>query len=323
MQAIIFDENAKFLVTGGAGFIGSSICETLVSMGHHVLCLDNFSTGKRKNIEHLLANALFTLVEGDIRDAAVCSQVTAGVDFVLHQAAIASVPQSIEEPQLYHDINVTGTLNMLEAARINKVKKFVYASTSAIYGDDESLPKKEGQEGNLLSPYAYNKKANEEYAYLYSSLYGLDTYGLRYFNVFGKRQDPNGAYAAVVPKFITELLTNRAPEIYGNGEQTRDFTYIDNVVQANLRACLCPSEYAGQTFNIAYGASDNILELYETLRSLLDKDIEATILPSRKGDILHSFADISKAKKYLNYDPTHSFAQGIEQCVQWYQEQLS
>lgn len=323
MAAINFDTDATFLVTGGGGFIGSSICEALVAMGHRVRCLDNFSTGKRDNLQAIMDNPLFELVEGDIRDPQTCVTATKGMDFVLHQAAWGSVPRSIAMPQLYHDINVTGTLNMLEAARQNKVKKFVYASTSALYGDEPTLPKKEGQEGNLLSPYAYTKQANEAYAYLYATLYGLDTYGLRYFNVFGKRQDPTGDYAAVIPKFITELLAGRSPQIYGDGQQTRDFTYIDNVVQANLRACLCPSDYAGQAFNIAYGQSDNILALAHTLAQLLDTPIEPTLLPARAGDIVHSYADITKAKDMLGYAPTHSFKEGIVHCVAWYQHTLA
>jgi UDP-N-acetylglucosamine 4-epimerase len=232
-----FDRDSIFLVTGGAGFIGSNLCEALLDMGYQVRCMDNFSTGKRENIEGFLHNKNFTLIEDDIRNLEVGLVACEGVDYVLHQAAWGSVPRSIEMPLLYEEINIRGTLNMMEAARQQGVKKFVYASSSSVYGDHPVLPKKEGQEGELLSPYALTKRVDEEYGRLYKELYGLDTYGLRYFNVFGRRQDPDGAYAAVIPKFIKQILNDEQPTINGDGRQSRDFTYIDNVIEANLKAC--------------------------------------------------------------------------------------
>ena len=250
---IVFDRSSVFLVTGGAGFIGSNICEALIDMGYIVRCLDNLSTGKYENIEPLTTNERFTFIKGDIRDLDTCMEATKGVDYVLNQAAWGSVPRSIEMPLLYEEIDIRGTLNMMEAARQNGVKKFVYASSSSVYGDSTILPKKEGQEGKVLSPYALTKKVDEEYGRLYKELYGLDTYGLRYFNVFGRRQDPEGMYAAVIPKFIRQLLHDEVPTINGDGRQSRDFTYIDNVIEANLRACLASGEAAGQAFNIGAG----------------------------------------------------------------------
>lgn len=310
----------NFLVTGGAGFIGSNLCEAILAKGHFVRCLDDFSTGKMENISEFKDNRNFELINGDIRDLDTCLKACEGIDFCLHQAAWGSVPRSIEMPLIYDEINVKGTLNMLESARQNKVKKFVYASSSSVYGDNVNLPKIEGAEGNLLSPYALTKHINEQYAALYTSLYGLETYGLRYFNVFGKRQDSNGAYAAVIPKFIKSLLQDNAPTIYGDGKQTRDFTYIGDVVQANLKACVAPSKYAGQSFNIAYGGQDTLTDVYDILCKMLDKDIKPIFAPPRKGDILHSNADISKAQKALGYTPEYDFKRGIELCVNWYKK---
>lgn len=317
-----FSAGTRFLVTGGAGFIGSNLCEALLNMGYAVRCLDNFSTGKRKNIESFQDSTLFDLCEGDIRDFDTCLRVSEGVDFVLHQAAWGSVPRSIEMPLLYEDINVKGTLNMLETARQNKVKKFIYASSSSVYGDSSELPKREGNEGKLLSPYAFTKRANEEYAALYTRLYGLETYGLRYFNVFGRRQDPDGEYAAVIPKFIKSLLRGEAPVIYGDGMQSRDFTYIENVIEANLKACLASNEYAGQVFNIAYGGQMKLLSVYDVTCSLLNKNIPPIFGKIRQGDVMHSQADISKAKKLLKYSPEFNFSDGIEQATEWYIENL-
>ena len=246
-----FPENSIFLVTGGAGFIGSNLCEALTDMGYQVRCLDNLSTGKRANVDLLIDRKNYTFIEGDIRDLDTCMEACKGVDYVLNQAAWGSVPRSIEMPLLYEEINIRGTLNMMEAARQNKVKKFVYASSSSVYGDHPVLPKVEGQEGNLLSPYALTKRVDEEYGKLYHKLYGLDTYGMRYFNVFGRRQDPYGVYAAVIPKFLKQLMSGEVPTINGDGKQSRDFTYTDNVIEANLKACLAPSEAAGNAFNIA------------------------------------------------------------------------
>jgi UDP-N-acetylglucosamine 4-epimerase len=260
----------------------------------------------------------FTFIEGDIREYNTCLNSTKGVDYVLHQAAWGSVPRSIEMPLEYEEINVKGTLNMLEASKINKVKKFVYASSSSVYGDDPNLPKIEGKEGNTLSPYALTKKTNEEYARLYSDLYNLDTYGLRYFNVFGEKQDSNGAYAAVIPKFIKQLINNEQPTINGDGKHSRDFTYIKNVVEANLKACQIPSKYSGEVFNIAYGDKIQIIELYDHISRILKKDIKPIFGHDRKGDVAHSSANINKAKEIIKYTPTWSFEQGIKTTIDWY-----
>lgn len=311
-----------FLVTGGAGFIGSNLCEAILEMGYTVRCLDDFSTGKRENLAEFMDHPRFTMIEGDIRDLDACMAACAGADYVLHQAAWGSVPRSIEMPLLYEEINIRGTLNMMEAARQNQVKKFVYASSSSVYGDEPQLPKREGREGRLLSPYALTKHVDEEYGRLYTKLYGLDTYGLRYFNVFGKRQDPKGAYAAVIPKFISQLLHNESPTIHGDGKQSRDFTYIENVIEANLKACLASSEAAGQAFNVAYGGREYLIDIYNSLCRALDKDIEPVFGPDRPGDIKHSHADISKAREILDYDPDYDFARGIDLAIDWYKENL-
>lgn len=317
-----FDRDSIFLVTGGAGFIGSNLCEALLDMGYQVRCMDNFSTGKRENIEGFLHNKNFTLIEDDIRNYGGCLVACKGVDYVLNQAAWGSVPRSIEMPLLYEEINIRGTLNMMEAARQQGVKKFVYASSSSVYGDHPVLPKKEGQEGELLSPYALTKRVDEEYGKLYTKLYGLDTYGLRYFNVFGRRQDPDGAYAAVIPKFIKQLLNDEQPTINGDGKQSRDFTYIENVIEANLKACLASSEAAGQAFNVAYGGREYLIDIYYVLCKALGKDIEPIFGPDRPGDIKHSNADISKARELLGYEPEWSFERGIEAAIEWYRENL-
>lgn len=318
-----FPENSTFLVTGGAGFIGSNLCQAILEMGYKVRCLDNLSTGKKSNMDEFADNPDFTFIEGDIRDLDTCVKACEGVDFVLNQAAWGSVPRSIEMPLLYEDINIGGTLNMMEAARRCGVKKFVYASSSSVYGDEPNLPKKEGREGNLLSPYALTKRVDEEYGKLYKKLYGLDTYGMRYFNVFGRRQDPDGAYAAVIPKFIKQLLNGEVPTINGDGKQSRDFTYVENVVEANLKACLAPSEAAGEAFNVAYGGREFLIDIYYGLTKALGKEgIEPNFGPDRKGDIKHSNADISKAKELLGYDPDYSFEKGIALAIQWYKENL-
>ena len=319
---LTFDKNSVFLVTGGAGFIGSNICEALVDMGYTVRCLDNLSTGKYENIEPLTGNDRFTFIKGDIRDLDTCMDAAKGVDYVLNQAAWGSVPRSIEMPLLYEEINIRGTLNMMEAARQNGVKKFVYASSSSVYGDSTTLPKKEGQEGKVLSPYALTKKVDEEYGRLYKELYGLDTYGLRYFNVFGRRQDPEGMYAAVIPKFIRQLLHGEVPTINGDGRQSRDFTYIDNVIEANLRACQASGEAAGQAFNIGAGGRLFLIDIYNHLCKALDKDVEPIYGPPRKGDVRDSNADISKARELLGYDPEYDFEKGIALAIDWYKEYL-
>lgn len=317
-----FEEGSVFLVTGGAGFIGSNLCEALLSMGYTVKCLDNLSTGKFENIEPFMKDEKFTFIEGDIRDLDTCMAATEGVSYVLNQAAWGSVPRSIEMPLLYEDINIRGTLNMMEAARQNGVKKFVYASSSSVYGDHPVLPKKEGCEGKLLSPYALTKKVGEEYGRLYKVLYGLDTYGLRYFNVFGRRQDPNGMYAAVIPKFIKQLMNGEVPTINGDGRQSRDFTYIDNVIEANLKACLASSDAAGEAFNIGAGGREYLIDVYDALCDALGVKVEPNFGPVRKGDIRDSNADISKARELLGYDPEFDFDKGIHLAIDWYKKNL-
>ena len=317
-----FDNDSLFLVTGGAGFIGSNICEALLDMGYKVRCLDNLSTGHIENIQPLMENKNFTFIEDDIRDLDACMKATEGVTYVLNEAAWGSVPRSIEMPLLYEEINIRGTLNMMEASRQNGVKKFVYASSSSVYGDSTVLPKKEGQEGNVLSPYALTKKVDEEYGKLYKKLYGLDTYGLRYFNVFGRRQDPNGAYAAVIPKFLKQLMNGETPTINGDGKQSRDFTYVDNVIEGNLRACLASSEAAGEAYNIGAGGREYLIDVYHHLTDALGLDVEPNYGPARKGDIRDSNADISKARQNLGYDPSYDFKAGIELAINWYKENL-
>lgn len=321
-EYLTFPKGSEFLVTGGAGFIGSNLCEAILSMGHKLRCLDDFSTGKEENIEEFMNNENFELIRGDIRDIEICKKACKGVDYVLHQAAWGSVPRSIEMPLVYEDVNIKGTLNMMDAARLNGVKRFVYASSSSVYGDHPTLPKKEGIEGNVLSPYALTKKINEEYAKLYYKLYGLETVGMRYFNVFGRRQDPHGYYAAVIPKFVKSLLNNEAPIINGDGMQSRDFTYIENVIEANLKACLAPSNVAGEAFNIAFGGRDYLINVYKKICELLDKDIEPKFGPDRKGDIKHSNACIDKARELIGYNPEYSFEKGLELTIEWYRKSL-
>lgn len=321
-QNIQFPENTTFLVTGAAGFIGSNLCEALLNKGCKVKALDDLSTGKQENIDLFLENPNYTFIKGDIKDLEVCLKACEGVDYVLHQAAWGSVPRSLEMPLFYNKNNIEGTLNMLEAARQNGVKKFVYASSSSVYGDEPNLPKIEGREGNLLSPYALTKRCDEEWAKLYTKFYGLDTYGMRYFNVFGRRQDPDGAYAAVIPKFLKQLMHGETPTINGDGKQSRDFTYIDNVIEANLKACLAPHEAAGEAFNIAYGGREFLIDIYYGLAKALGVNIEPNFGPDRKGDIKHSNADISKARKLLGYDPDYSFEDGIQLAIDWYKANL-
>ncbi|NQU80856.1 MAG: SDR family oxidoreductase [Bacteroidetes bacterium] len=319
---ILFKKNSLFLVTGGAGFIGSNLCEALLYKGYRVRCIDNLSTGKQENVDMFRNQNNFDFINGDIRDFSKCLEVCKGVDYVLHQAAWGSVPRSIEMPLLYEEINIKGTLNMMEASRRHKVKKFVYASSSSVYGDNPDLPKKEGNEGNLLSPYALTKKVIEEYGRLYTKLYGLDTYGLRYFNVFGKRQDPDGVYAAVIPKWIKQILKNERPTINGDGKQSRDFTYVENVIDANLKACKAPHEVAGHVFNIAYGGREFLIDIYTELCKALGNNIKPIFGSDRNGDIKHSNADIRKAQELLKFYPKWSFAIGLKASIDWYKENL-
>ena len=317
-----FKDNALFLVTGGAGFIGSNLCEAILKLGYRVRCLDDLSTGKQANVDMFLNNPNYEFIKGDIKDMDTCLKATEGVDYVLNEAAWGSVPRSINMPVYYCANNILGTVNMMEASRVNGVKTFVYASSSSVYGDEPNLPKTEGREGNLLSPYALTKRADEEWAKQYYMHYGLPTIGLRYFNVFGRRQDPNGAYAAVIPKFIMQLMKGERPTINGDGRQSRDFTYIENVIEANLKACLAPKEAFGQAFNVAYGGREYLIDIYYQLTKAFGVDIEPIFGPDRKGDIKHSNADISKAKKLLGYDPEWSFKRGIEAAIEWYKENL-
>ena len=328
-ENIKFSPDCKFLVTGAAGFIGSNLVEVLLKLGYKVRGMDNFSTGNIDNIKSFMDNPNFEFIEGDIRNFNTCAEVCQGIDYVLHQAAWGSVPRSVEMPLLYEEINIKGTLNMMEAARQNNVKKFVYASSSSVYGDEPTLPKKEGIEGNVLSPYALTKKTNEEYGKLYAQLYGLDTYGLRYFNVFGKRQDPNGAYAAVIPLFVKKLMAHESPVINGDGEYSRDFTYIDNVIQMNLLAMETTNPEAVNTvYNTAYGERTTLNQLVQYLEEYLSEydsaiaDVEVKHGPNRAGDIPHSLANIDKARELLKYDPKFSMKQGLKEAVKWYWENL-
>lgn len=317
-----FPKNSMFLITGCAGFIGSNLCEAILKMGYRVRGLDDLSTGLQKNVDQFLEYENYEFVKGDIKDLDICMKACEGVDYVLNQAAWGSVPRSIEMPLFYCVNNIVGTLNMMEAARVNRVKKFVYASSSSVYGDEPTLPKKEGREGNLLSPYALTKMCDEEWGKQYTRHYGLDTYGLRYFNVFGRRQNPEGMYAAVIPKFIKQLLEGERPTINGDGKQSRDFTYIENVIEANLKACLASHEAAGQAYNIAFGGREYLIDIYYGLTEALGVDLEPNFGPDRAGDIKHSNADISKAKEFLGYDPEWSFERGIKDAIVWYKENL-
>ncbi len=319
----------KILITGGAGFIGSNLCEYFLGKGHLVTCLDNFSTGFRHNIEPFLTQPAFTLIEGDIRLFADCANAVKGIDFVLHQAALGSVPRSIQDPITSNDVNVGGFLNMLTAARDAGVKRFVYAASSSTYGDSEKLPKIEDVIGKPLSPYAITKYVNELYADVFSRTYGMETIGLRYFNVFGRRQTPNGAYAAVIPKFVLQLMKHESPVVNGDGNFSRDFTYIDNVIQMNELAMLSKNPDAVNTvYNTAYGERTTLNDLLEALKAALSKhdpaiaNIEVIYGPNRAGDIPHSLASIDKAKTLLGYEPVFSMRNGLMQAVDWYWNNL-
>ncbi len=318
-----FPEGSLFLVTGGAGFIGSNLCEAILNMGYKVRCLDDLSTGKQANVNMFLTHPNYEFIKGDIKDLETCLAACEGVDYVLNQAAWGSVPRSIEMPLFYCATNIVGTLNMMEAARQKGVKKFVYASSSSVYGDEPNLPKTEARVGKLLSPYALTKRCDEEWGRQYSLHYGLDTYGLRYFNVFGRRQNPDGAYAAVLPKFIKQLLNGERPTINGDGKQSRDFTYIENVIEANLKCCLAPHEAAGEAFNIAYGGREYLIDIYYALTKALGKErLEPNFGPDRKGDIKHSNADISKAQRLIGYAPDYNFEAGLKEAIEWYKNNL-
>lgn len=321
-EDVSFSEETVFLVTGGAGFIGSNLCEAILKKGCRVKCLDDLSTGKMENIEAFMADSRFEFIKGDVKELTTCMEACENVDFVFHQAAWGSVPRSIEMPIFYCTNNICGMLNMLEAARLNGVRKFVYASSSSVYGDEPNLPKREGIEGNLLSPYAVTKRCDEEWAKQYTRHYGLDTYGLRYFNVFGRRQNPEGAYAAVIPRFIRMFLNGEQPVINGDGRQSRDFTYIENVIEANLKACAAGRDAAGEAYNIAYGGREYLIDVYYSLRDVLGVDTEPMFGPERVGDIRHSNADISKAKAMLGYNPEWSFERGIREAIEWYKAVL-
>ncbi len=322
-------ENKKVLVTGGAGFIGSNVTERLLVQGNTVVCLDNFSTGKRENIATFLNHPNYTLIEGDIRDLGVCNQAVKEVDVILHQAALGSVPRSIKDPITTNSVNITGFLNMLVAAKDNGIKRFVYAASSSTYGDSMQLPKVEENIGSPLSPYAVTKYVNELYAKVFSSLYGLETIGLRYFNVYGRRQDAEGAYAAAIPKFIKAYMNYEAPTIHGDGTQTRDFTYIDNVIQANeLAATTTNKDALNKVYNVACGEETVLIDLLDKIKELLVhfdakiKNVSPTHIPERQGDVRYSLASIEKAKRYLGYRPSHTFNQGLEEAIEWYWNNL-
>jgi UDP-N-acetylglucosamine 4-epimerase len=315
----------KIVVTGGAGFIGSNTCEALVAEGYHVICLDNFLTGRKENLLELMENPLFQLIEGDIREIDMCRRAVKGADLVLHLAALGSVPRSISDPVTTNDININGTLNMIVATRDEGIKRFVYAASSSTYGDSESLPKVEHVIGKPLSPYAITKYVGELYADVFSKTFGMECIGLRYFNVFGRRQDPQGAYAAVIPKFTAKLLNNQEPVINGDGSFSRDFTYIDNVIQINKLALFTKDKKAiNQVYNVAFGESSTLNELFSEIKlnlSMFDEKISTLNPihgPNRAGDIPHSLASIDKARELLKYNPTFSLEEGLKKTMTWY-----
>ena len=329
LNNVVVDKNLHILVTGGAGFIGSNLCENLLQNGNIVTCLDNFSTGKKENIAPFLQNKRFKLIEGDIRDLETCEKACQNVDYVLHQAALGSVPRSIKDPITSNMVNVSGFLNMLVASKNAEVKRFIYAASSSTYGDSKHMPKIEDIIGKPLSPYAITKYVNELYADVFSKTYGIETIGLRYFNVFGRSQDPNGAYAAVIPKFVMQLMKHESPTINGDGSYSRDFTYIENVVEMNLRALTTNNQDAINTvYNVAFGERTDLNQLVDLLKknlSIYDPDIakiEPNYGPNRLGDVPHSLASIDKAKEKLGYEPEFDIAKGLENAVAWYWENL-
>ncbi len=323
MKRII--ENKTVLVTGGAGFIGSNLCGRLLKQNNKVVCLDNLSTGNERNILPFLDHKNFRFINGDICAVDTCREATHGVDIILHQAALGSVPRSVQFPLATHTNNATGTLNILDAARLNGVKRVVYASSSSVYGDAPELPKKEDNTGLPLSPYAASKSVGEMYAKVFGQLYDIETIGLRYFNVFGRNQDPEGAYAAAIPRFIKSMVYGAPVTVHGDGQQSRDFTYIENVIQANQLAAVTENPAAlNQAYNIAYGEQYTIEYLVGQLEDLLRElspelpRVNITSIPERPGDIKHSLADISKARELLGYDPEYSLAKGLNEAIRWY-----
>ena len=321
--------SSTILVTGGAGFIGSNLCEALLEAGSAVVCMDNFATGRKENISGFSNHPRFTFIEGDIRNLEDCRKAVEGAHYVLHQAAVGSVPRSINDPITSNDVNVSGFLNMLVASRDANVKRFVYAASSSTYGDSEALPKEEDKIGKPLSPYAITKYVNELYADIFNKTYGMDTIGLRYFNVFGRRQDPNGAYAAVIPKFVMQFMKHESPVINGDGTYSRDFTYIDNVVQMNLLAITTYNEAAlNEVYNTAVGDRTTLVQLTQLLKKYLSEydpkiaNIEVKHGPNRMGDIPHSLASVEKAKNFLGYNPKYNIETGLREAVKWYWNNL-
>ncbi len=319
------NNNITILITGGAGFIGSNLCEYFLNKNYKIVCLDNFATGHKRNINEFLDNKNFTLIEGDIRDFETCQKAVQNIDYVLHQAALGSVPRSINDPITTNDVNVSGFLNMITASRDAKVKRFIYAASSSTYGDSESLPKVENVIGKPLSPYAITKYVNELYAEIFNKTYGFETIGLRYFNVFGRKQDPNGGYAAVIPKFVMQLISHESPIINGDGNFSRDFTYIDNVLEMNELAMLTNNPKAINTvYNTAFGDRNTLNDLVKYLKLYLSEfDSKIAEIPTiygenRIGDIPHSLASIKKAKDLLNYNPKFSMQSGLKEAIGWY-----
>jgi len=309
---------SEYLVTGGAGFIGSHIIERLVALGASVRVLDNFSTGKRQNLEPYRRKV--EVITGDLCSASDLRRVCKGARFILHLGAVPSVPRSVADPQRTNDANVTGTLNLLIAARDAKCQRLIFSSSSSVYGNTPTLPKHEEMPPSPLSPYALQKLAGEHYCRLFWQLYGFETISLRYFNVFGPRQDPNSQYAAAIPKFVTCILHDESPPVFGDGRQSRDFSYVSNVVEANLAACRAPRKACGQAYNVACGAPITIRETIQVINRILGKKVSTRYLPPRKGDVLHSHADISKAKRLLKYTPRVPFHKGMEKTVRWFAE---
>lgn len=321
--------SSKILVTGGAGFIGSNLCEALLDAGSEVICLDNFSTGKKENLSSILDHSGFSLIEGDIRNFEDCKKAVTGVNFVLHQAALGSVPRSINDPITSNEVNISGFVNMLVAARDAKVERFIYAASSSTYGDSQALPKIEDSIGKPLSPYAITKYVNELYAEIFYKTYGMNIIGLRYFNVFGRKQDPNGAYAAVIPKFVMQFMNHESPVINGDGTYSRDFTYIDNIIQINLLALVTQNTKAlNEVYNAAYGDRTTLVQLTQLLKEILTEydpeiaSVEVKHGPGRAGDIPHSLASIEKATSLLGYKPEFDIKAGLQEAVKWYWENL-